>query len=260
MTVGNHLVDNNKIKRQCKEGLDFSLLMVLWILATPDTFRSVGVKFGIHKYTVHFHYTYMIEAIREMAPRFIQWPKPYEQEIIAQIFEDRYGYPSVIGCIDGCLIRITAPLEQPQSYVDRHHEFSINLQAVCEDRMVFRDIFVGQPGSVGDKKTFKRSQLGRNILRRLDVMNKKHLLGDGGYTLTSKVWKDFLYCFCYCCHLHAHFNMMFYCLFLQLLIPYINRGNLTRRLSRVVDPWSPASRVQSPQPAYARCDTAHLSR
>ena len=162
-------------------------MMVLWILATPDTFRSVRVKFGVCPSTVHFHYKYIIEALRELAPKYIKWPSAFEMEVIAAVFEQLYGYPSVCGCIDGCHIRITAPLQQPHAYVDWHRDYSILLQGVCDHRLLFRDVFVGQPGSVGDKRTFRRSPLGQNILRRHEVVRDKHLLGDGGYTLTDKV-------------------------------------------------------------------------
>ena len=165
-------------------------MMALWVLASPDTFRSVGAKFGVRKGVVHFHYKYVIEALREMAPLYVKWPNDFEKEMISGAFEDMYGYPDVIGCIDGCLIQVTAPREQPQQYVDWHHHYSIQLQAVCDPRLLFTDVYVGQPGSVGDKRTFQRSPLGRSVLRRPDVMGDKHLLGDGGYTLTSKV-RDF---------------------------------------------------------------------
>lgn len=161
--------------------------MVLWILASPDTFRSVGVKFGVTKGVVHFHYKYIIEALREMAPQYIKWPDNMEREMISEFFEDLYGYPGVCGCIDGCHISVTAPLEQPQRYVDRKKNYSILLQAVCDHRMLFRDVYVGEPGSVGDKATFKKSPLGKSILRDPNVVGDLHLLGDGGYTLTSKV-------------------------------------------------------------------------
>ena len=163
VAVGRHLVINNRLRRLSKKGLDFSLMMVIWILATPDTFRSVGVKFGVSKSTVHFHYAYILEALREMAPQYVKWPNAYEREVISNIFEESYGYPSVCGCIDRCLIRLTAPLEQPQEYIDRPHQHSILLQAVCDHNLLFRDVYIGEPGSVGDKRTFKRSPIGGRL-------------------------------------------------------------------------------------------------
>lgn len=200
VAVGLHLESHGRLVRQTRKGLDYSLLMVLWILASPDTFRSVGVQFGVSKQTVHFHYKYIIQALREMAPFYVKWPNRFEKQVISATFEARYGYPSVCGCIDGCLICITAPLEQPQQYVDRHHSYSIILQGVCDHRLLFRDVYIGEPGSVGDKRTFRRSPLGQNILRNASVVGDMFLLGDGGYSLTSK-----------------------------LIIPYRNLGNLTRR-------------------------------
>jgi len=173
--------------RAPRTAFDFALMMVLWVLASPDTFRSVGVKFGVCKGTVHYHYKYIIECLREMAGDYVQWPNNVERQMIAARFEALYGYTDVGGCIDGCHIQITAPLEQSQRYVDRHHQYSILLQGVCDENMVFRDAYVGQPGSVGDKRTFKRSPLGQSILRDPNVIGDQHLLGDGGYTFTSKV-------------------------------------------------------------------------
>lgn len=184
--VGTHLVDTGRVVRRPRTELDIVLMMVLWILATPDTFRSVGVKFGVSPGVVHYHYKYIIDCLKDMAPQYVQWPDNLERAMIAANFEALYGYPDVAGCVDGCHIPITAPLEQPQRYVDRHHQYSILLQGVCDDSLLFRDVYIGQPRSVGDKRTFKRSPLGQNILRDPNVVGDKHLLGDGGYTLTSK--------------------------------------------------------------------------
>ncbi|KAK3913054.1 Putative nuclease [Frankliniella fusca] len=119
LALGNHLVATNKIIRRPTEPLYFSLLMVLWILAAPDTFRAVAVKFGVAQSIVHFHYLH---------------------------------------------------------------------------------VYVGQPGSVGDARTFQRRPLGRSILRNQDTCYDKHLLGDGAYKLTS-----------------------------QVMAPYRNRGILTQK-------------------------------
>ncbi|KAE8741810.1 hypothetical protein FOCC_FOCC012672 [Frankliniella occidentalis] len=54
--------------------------------------------------------------------------------------------------------------------------------------MLIRAIYVRQPGSVGDKRTFRRSRLGQRILRYpAGAMETQSLLGDGGYTLIEKV-------------------------------------------------------------------------
>lgn len=111
-----------------------------------------------------------------------------EKAVISAELEESYGYPGVIGCIDGCHVRITAPLEQqPQRYINRHHDYSILLQAVCDNRLLFQDISVGQPGAVGDRRTFERSPLSEQMLKLPDLMGEYHVLGDGAYPCLRQV-------------------------------------------------------------------------
>lgn len=164
-------------------------MMSLWILATQDSFRSVAVKFGVpSRGTVHYHFVSVVEALREMAPQFIQWPDEFERDTIKSCFERKYGYPGVVGCIDGTHIYISSPLFQAARYVNRFKKTSLLLQAVCDHNMVFRDIYVGQPGSVHDSRMFQRSPLSNNLLHNREMLSPdEHILGDGAYTLTDKV-------------------------------------------------------------------------
>ena len=128
--------------------IDLALMMTLWTLATPDSFRSVGVKFKLAKGSVHNPNRTMILVLTELKDSFIKRPARWEKHAIARNFEDLFGYPGVMGCIDGTHIRITAPLEQPRLCFNSHRDYSILVQAVCADRLLFRDVYVGQPGSV----------------------------------------------------------------------------------------------------------------
>ena len=82
--VANLLVAHHRIQR-VRTPLDLFLLMVLWILANPDTFRSTAVHFGVRPGVVHFHYCYLIEAMREMAPQYVQWPDANERAQMAYL-------------------------------------------------------------------------------------------------------------------------------------------------------------------------------
>ena len=160
----------------------------LWPLFNPDTFRSSGLNFGKKKGSVHFQYSFFIEILRELAPNYIKWPDARERQIIATEFEERYGYPGAIGCIDGVNRDITAPLEHPQAYVNRHHRYSMLVQAVCDHRLVYRDVYCGEPGAIGDVRNYDNSDLAVLLLTQPDMIDpEQHLLGDGIYTLSSKV-------------------------------------------------------------------------
>lgn len=163
--------------------------MVIWVLATPDTFRSIALRFGVVPSTLYYFYSYVIEALRELAPRYISWPDAAERQVIKERWRRATGFPEVIGSIDGTHVTITAPLDDPAQYRDRHHSYSIVVQAVVDSTLLIRDLHVGECGSMNDARVFRRSSLRQDLhfggdLRRTQ---DEHLIGDGAYILTDYV-------------------------------------------------------------------------
>lgn len=161
--------------------------MVVWLLATPDTFRSVALRFGVRPSTLHYFYSYVVEALRELSPHYITWPNEEERIAIKEAFLRATGFPGVIGCIDGTHIFITAPLQDAASYRNRHHCYSLNVQAVVDHNLLVRHLHVGEVGSMSDKRVFRRSPLKEELIQGRGISQEEHLLGDGGYVLTSFV-------------------------------------------------------------------------
>ena len=193
MEIGLHMRNTRKNIRS-RTPLDLCILMGIWPLFNPDTFRSTGLHFGKKKNGIHYHYSYIIEMLREMAPNYIKWPDAREKERIKASFEAQYGYLGVVGCIDGVNIEITAPLEDPQQFVNRHDQYSMLVQAVCDDKLLYQDVYVGEAGSIGDARNFERSPLSSNLLTSPDMLSDdEHIIGDGAYQpLTSKVILKFI--------------------------------------------------------------------
>lgn len=54
-TVFNHSVQNGRLRRERTPMQDI-LLMVLWLLATQDTFRRVALRFGVNPPTLYYYY------------------------------------------------------------------------------------------------------------------------------------------------------------------------------------------------------------
>lgn len=154
-----------------------------------DTFKNVALKFNTSPGVVFFHYLYIIQALREMIHKYVQWPNREERAEIKLRFFQMCGYYGVVGAIDGVHIYITAPLDEKHAYVNRHHTHSILAQAVCDHNLLVRDLYVGEPGSLHDSRMFRRSPLCPNLLERpRDFMEPdEHIIGDGGYILTDKV-------------------------------------------------------------------------
>lgn len=160
------------------------LLMVLWLLATPDSFRSVALRFGVNPGTLYYFYSYIIEALRELSTSYITWPTAEERNRISHAFEEASGFPGIIGCIDCTHVYITAPLDDAAQYTNRHHTYSVNTQTVVDHNLLVRSIKVGEVGSMNDKRVFRRSPLYRDILLKPPgelLTADEQLVGDGAY-------------------------------------------------------------------------------
>lgn len=80
---------------------------------------------------------------------------------------------------------------------DDYQNFSFQAQIVADHQRKIRDIFLGFPGSVHDSRVFRASPLSRNLQEKC---GNYYLLGDSGYPCLP-----------------------------NLLVPFKDRGNLTRR-------------------------------
>ncbi|KAK3920690.1 Putative nuclease [Frankliniella fusca] len=191
--IAHQLDDDNRQHTDVDYNFSHMLLMVLWVLATPDSFRSIALRFGKTPGVVHYHYKRIIMALCDMSDTLITWPTHEERQVLSRAVLRRTGFPGVIGALDGCHINIITPRVNPQPYFNRKHDHSIVLQAVADCNLLFRDVYVGQPGSIHDSRVFRRSPLCAQLLNQpgqyLD--NDQHILGDGAYILTDKVLTPF---------------------------------------------------------------------
>lgn len=77
---------------------------------------------------------------QHLFPQIIQWPTTLEEN--QHIEFDFYnlhdiGIAGVCGAIDGSLIKIKPPRTIERFYVDRNHDHSLNLTAVCDANYKF---------------------------------------------------------------------------------------------------------------------------
>ncbi|KAH7970587.1 hypothetical protein HPB49_011451 [Dermacentor silvarum] len=108
----------------------------------------------------------------------------YVEEVVHVYSEEELsGVPGVIGCIDGTYINIRCPARKVRStYINRHNDISMTLQAVCDHEKRFLDVTVGNPSKMHDAKTYRNSRLAAR-LPQICASGNYHILGDAAYPL-----------------------------------------------------------------------------
>lgn len=56
-------------------------------------------------------------------------------------------------------VKFSVPQEHSLHYKTRRRDYAVILQAVCDSELRFTDSFAGYPGSVGDQRIFRNSDL-----------------------------------------------------------------------------------------------------
>jgi hypothetical protein len=119
-------------------------------------------------------------AIASLRPLYINmYQNRTEMERTAEEFYEIAMFPRVIGAIDGTLIRIDSPGgDDAEIFRGRKDFFAINVQAVSDSKLKFKDIIARWPGSTHDQTIFNNSNL------KIDFENGRYfLIGDSGYAL-----------------------------------------------------------------------------
>ncbi|XP_071649301.1 uncharacterized protein [Temnothorax longispinosus] len=176
------------------------LLSVIWLLSSPDSYRSIGDRFNMAKSSLSASFVRVVTALCRIAHRFIKWPQRAEIEEIKEKFQKLSHIPGVLGAIDGTYIPIKAPQIDPEVYINRKCFYGITLQAICDPSLKFIDCFAGYPSSVSDVRIFRNSDIYAQISGEPQAYfpNGEFLLGDKAYPVL--IW---------------------------LIPPYIDRGNTT---------------------------------
>ena len=163
-------------------GLEKTVLIALRYFGHQGNIRTISELFDVADSTVIACRDRVIAALMTLREQYIKWPldRDVQRNIIAK-FQEKRGFPGVIGAIDATHVQIQPPHEHPQSYVNRK-SYSIILQAVCIHDTSFSHCFSGWPGSAHDSRVLKNSVLWDD---GQIACGDKHIIGDGGYPLKN---------------------------------------------------------------------------
>ena len=110
--------------------------------------------------------------------RYIYMPTDEELPTIKRKFYQISRFPNVMATIDGTHIRILAPSEHKEVYVNRKGFHSLNVMVVMDANYIIRYVASQWPGSTHDSRELQMSRLWGQLNNN---PNRGVILGDSGY-------------------------------------------------------------------------------
>ncbi|CAG5037358.1 unnamed protein product [Parnassius apollo] len=171
------------------------ILLTIWVLATPDSYRSIADRFGLGKSKAHTCFKEIVSILADLISEFVTWPNEDLLREIEQVFMERSQnrFPGIVGAIDGCHIQIKQPPHNAHDFYNRKETHSVILQGTCDHTGKFTDVLIGRPGRCHDASVLHSSALYRRLIDPVHPLlsNCQHLLGDSGYPLSTHILTPF---------------------------------------------------------------------
>lgn len=159
--------------------------MVLWYLSTSETNRQLASRFGTTEPVIHESVVLALGLIVNRLADQVMFPvSESECSRIANKFQQKNGFPGIIGAINGTHVNIMKPKTEPDAWIDRKEHHSISVTAAVDSEKRFIYYFVGCPGSLHDQHVFRLSDI---IEKLKKVPEKYHLVGDSSYARSSEL-------------------------------------------------------------------------
>lgn len=122
-------------------------------------------------------------ALEAIAPQWVKFPITQdEKQIKKEQFMAAFGFPGVIGCVDGTHIAIVPPHDNEHIYFNRKRYHSKNVQIICDSSLIILNVNANYGGSTHDAFIWRNSQVRRHLEENFNQGdNNSWLLGDSGY-------------------------------------------------------------------------------
>lgn len=155
--------------------LEKKVHIFLWVLVSGSSYNEIAKLFSLHKSSVSYIFHELATILNEHIYQFISWPSKEEQHITRIKVNSRFKFPNSVGFIDACRFKVGSKRNK------REKPDIVLLQAVCDETLMFIDIYVGPIGRTKKSKVFKDSQLANELKEFVEFEN--HILGNSEYKL-----------------------------------------------------------------------------
>ena len=140
--------------------VDTQVLTALHFYSSGSFQWMVGRGTGLSQPAVSKVVEGVTQALCKLAKVAITFPTSQQQLTANKLaFHSIAAFPNVVGCIDCTYVRIKAPSEAEDAYVNRKGVHTVNIQAVCDAEMKVLNVVTKWPGSAHNAFIWHNSSL-----------------------------------------------------------------------------------------------------
>ncbi|XP_063897698.1 putative nuclease HARBI1 [Helicoverpa armigera] len=120
--------------------------------------------------------------VRDVLLKYIKFPSTQqERESTMKVFMEKFGFPGVIGCIDGTHVAIIRPTDHEEAFFNRKHYHSLNVLLICDANLQILHVDASYGGASHDSFVWNQCCI-KSHLEGLERSGEHcWLLGDSGY-------------------------------------------------------------------------------
>lgn len=166
--------------RNCSLPVSLQVMTALRYFAVGGFQDVIATGHGIHKSSASRCIQRVATLLTNHAAEYISYPADIAtRRDIMSDFHELCGMPRVLGAVDGTLIPIKGPNRDEHLYVCRKGFHAMNIQAVTDAKLIFRDAVIQYPGSTHDAYIWRHCALADRLQE--GEFGDVWLLGDSGY-------------------------------------------------------------------------------
>ena len=128
-----------------------------------------------------------LKSICLLHSKVVQWPNEHQKQLSKEHYDIEYGFPGLVGIIDGTHINIVnfAKDEQKIDFTDRKSTYSVNLTVIINENERVIAANYGQPGRESDSGVFRLMKVYENPDSHFN--ESEYLFGDKAYGLSKNL-------------------------------------------------------------------------
>ena len=117
-------------ERSCAIPAEIKVIIALQFYACGTFQRTIGDTIKISQSSVSRIVSIVSSSLARKLAEFVRWLAAADEQNIKRGFFTIAGFPGVVGLIDGTHVRILAPSEHEEQFVNTKNYHSINVQVV----------------------------------------------------------------------------------------------------------------------------------